>query len=179
MFLSIPWKSGIRVSKVVVGFILRMAFTVSIQMIEPPSFKSSRSTLVTTACLMFIILIERATFSGSSQSTVSGLPVFTPQNPQERVHVFPKIMNVAVPSPQHSPMFGQLPEVQIVFKLYLSTKPRSSVYFFPIGSFTFSHFGLATLDSAPPRVPTGNVLSKTVSIFQYSDYKNKECSFRI
>src|SRR6187402_849411 len=149
-----------------------MAFMVSFQMIEPPSFKSSLSTLVITACLMFIIFMERATFSGSSQSTVSGLPVFTPQKPQERVHTFPKIINVAVPSPQHSPIFGQLPEVQIVFRLYLSTKPRSSVYFFPIGSFTFNHFGLATLDSALPWVPTANVLSKTVSIFQFSGYKD-------
>src|SRR5690606_40368788 len=66
------------------------------------------------------------TFSGSSQSRVSGLPVFTPQNPQERVHTFPRIINVAVPSPQHSPIFGQLPEVQIVCKLYLSTSPLRS-----------------------------------------------------
>jgi hypothetical protein len=113
-----------------------------------------------------MILMERATFSGSSQSTVSGLPVFTPQKPQERVHTFPKIMNVAVPSPQHSPMFGQLPEVQIVFKLYLSTKPRSSVYFCPIGSFTFNHFGF----------PIGKVFSKTVSIYQFSKNKDNECS---
>src|SRR5690606_32566125 len=56
--------------------------------------------------------------------------------------IFPRIINVAVPSPQHSPIFGQLPEVQIVFRLYLSTKPRSSVYFCPVGSFTLSHFGL-------------------------------------
>ena len=118
------------------------------------SFKSSRSTLVITACLIFMILIERATFSGSSQSTVSGLPVFTPQNPQERVQIFPKIINVAVPSPQHSPMFGQLPDAQMVFNLYLSTKLRSSVYFSPMGSFTFNHFGF----------PTGKLLSKTVSI---------------
>jgi hypothetical protein len=63
-------------------------------------------------------------------------------------------------------MFGQLPEVQIVFKLYLSTKPRSSVYFWPIGSFTFNHFGF----------PTGKVFSKTVSIYQFSEHKDKECS---
>src|SRR5690606_26207851 len=138
-------KSGINVSKVVFGFILLTALTVSAQIILPISFRSSLSTLVKTACLIFIILIERATFSGSSQSTVSGLPVFTPQKPHERVQTFPKIINVAVPSPQHSPIFGQLPEVQIVFRLYLSTNPRSSVYFCPIGSFTLSHFGLATV----------------------------------
>src|SRR5574343_655677 len=133
--------SGIRVSKVVFGFILRIAFTVSAQIIEPMSFKSSLSTLVITACLMFISFIERATFSGSSQSTVSGRPVFTPQKPHERVQIFPKIIKVAVPSPQHSPMFGQLPEVQIVFNLYLSTNPLSSVYFLPVGNFTLNHLG--------------------------------------
>src|SRR5690606_17930800 len=106
--------SGINVSMVVPGLILRTALMVSAQIIEPPSFKSSRSTEVRTACLIFINLIERATFSGSSQSTVSGRPVFTPQNPQERVQMFPKIIKVAVPSPQHSPIFGQLPEVQMV-----------------------------------------------------------------
>src|SRR5690606_7431261 len=138
---SIPWKSGIKVSKVVSGFILRTAFTVSAHIILPISLRSSLSTLVKTACFICIIFIERATFSGSSQSTFSGLPVFTPQNPQERVHMFPNIIKVAVPSPQHSPMFGQLPEVQMVFSLYLSTKPLSSVYFFPVGSFTRSHLG--------------------------------------
>src|SRR5690606_37616271 len=113
-------------------------------MMEPISFKSSRSTEVTTACFMFIIFMERATFSGSSQSTVCGLPVFTPQKPQERVQIFPNIINVAVPSPQHSPIFGQLPEVHIVVSWYFSTKPRSSVYFFPVGSLTRSHFGFGS-----------------------------------
>jgi hypothetical protein len=51
-------------------------------------------------------------FSGSSQST--GSSGFTPQNPQERVHTFPNIIKFALP--QHSPIFGQLPEVQMVFK---------------------------------------------------------------
>src|SRR5690606_31539286 len=126
---------------VVPGLILRTAFTVSAHMMEPPSFKSSRSTEVNTACLILINLIDRATFSGSSQSTASGRPVLTPQNPHERVQMFPKIIKVAVPSPQHSPIFRQLPEVQMVFRLYLSTKLLSSVYFFPVGSLTRNHFG--------------------------------------
>ena len=58
--------------------------------------------------------MDRATFSGSSQSTVSGLPVFTPQKPQDLVQMLPRIIKVAVPSLQHSPILGQLPEVQIV-----------------------------------------------------------------
>src|SRR5690554_93484 len=141
IFLFTPWKSGISVSRVVSGFMRRMAFTVSAQMIEPISCKSSRSTEVITACFICIILIERATFSGSSQETCSGRPVLTPQNPQERVQIFPKIIKVAVPSVQHSPIFGQLPEVQMVFKLYLLTRFLKSVYFFPLGNFTRSHFG--------------------------------------
>ena len=90
-----------------------------------------------------MILIDRATFSGSSQSTDSGRPVFTPQKPQERVHMLQRIINVAVPSPQHSPILGQLPDAQIVLRLYLSTSPRSSVYFLPVGNFTRNHLGLA------------------------------------
>src|SRR5690554_3425564 len=150
---------------VVPGLILRTAFTVSAQMMEPPSFKSSRSTEVKTACLMFINLIERATFSGSSHSTVSGLPVFTPQKPHERVQIFPKIINVAVPSPQHSPIFGQLPDVQIVCSLYLSTKLLKAVYFFPVGNFTRNHFGFAV---------TGLFVSKTDSIISLIQSKSKD-----
>jgi hypothetical protein len=36
-----------------------------------------------------------------------GFPVFTLQKPQRRVQVSPRIMKVAVPRSQHSPMFGQ------------------------------------------------------------------------
>src|SRR5690554_4119309 len=122
-----------------------MAFTVSAQRMEPISFRSSLSTEVITACLMFISLMERATFSGSAQSTVCGRPVFTPQKPQERVQIFPKIIKVAVPSPQHSPILGQLPEVQMVFSLYLSTRLLNSVYFLPVGNFTRNHLGFASL----------------------------------
>src|SRR5690625_1260612 len=110
-----------------------MAFTVSAHIMDPISLISSRSTLVITACFIFINLMDRATFSGSSQSKDSGLPVFTPQKPQDRVQILPRIINVAVPSPQHSPMLGQLPEVHMVCRLYLSTRPRNSVYFFPVG----------------------------------------------
>jgi hypothetical protein len=74
IFLSIPWKSGTKVSSD-----HRDSFTIAF------TFRSNDWTtifhhpclLVITACLMFIILIERATFSGSSQSSVSGLPVWT------------------------------------------------------------------------------------------------------
>ena len=111
-------------------------------MILPCSGKSSLSTEVITACFIPIIFIERATFSGSAQSTVSGLPVNTPQNPQDLVQMFPRIINVAVPSVQHSPILGQPPELHIVCNSYLSTKFLNSLYFSPLGSFTLSHLGL-------------------------------------
>ena len=40
---------------------------------------------------------------------------------------------------------SQLPEAQIVLRLYLSTSPLSSVYFLPVGNFTRSHFGFGCL----------------------------------
>ena len=57
---------------------------------------------------------ERATRAGSSGSFHVGLPVLTLQKPQRRVHVSPRIMNVAVPRSQHSPMFGQAASWQTV-----------------------------------------------------------------
>src|SRR5690606_13483838 len=48
-----------------------------------------------------------ARFTGSSASGGLGLPWATSQNGQRRVHRSPRIMNVAVPLPKHSPMFGQ------------------------------------------------------------------------
>ena len=47
-------KSGIKVSKVVAGFKDLIALIVLNQTIEPPSFISSLSTEVTTACFTFI-----------------------------------------------------------------------------------------------------------------------------
>ncbi|MFT6971938.1 MAG: hypothetical protein ACJAXX_002513, partial [Roseivirga sp.] len=38
----------------------------------------------------------------------------TAQKEQLLVHTLPKIIKVAVPAPQHSPMLGQLPLSQIV-----------------------------------------------------------------
>ena len=57
---------------------------------------------------------ERATRSGSSGSLNVGLPVLTLQNPQRRVQVSPRIMNVAVPRSQQSPTFGQAASWQTV-----------------------------------------------------------------
>ena len=88
-----------------------------------------------------MILILFATFSASFQSTGNGLPVLTPQNLHDLVQTLPRIINVAVPSPQHSPIFGQLPDVHMVCKLFSSTSLRSLVYLGPIGNLTLNHLG--------------------------------------
>ena len=49
----------------------------------------------------------RARRNGSPASSVPGQPVFTLQYEHARVHVSPRIMNVAVRRSQQSPMFGQ------------------------------------------------------------------------
>ena len=149
------------------GLSLLILLTVSAQIIDPLSGKSSLSTDVITACLIFIIEIDFATFSGSAQSIVSGLPVFTPQNPHDLVHMFPKIMKVAVPSPQHSPIFGQLPDEHIVFNLYLSTNDLRLEYFFPVGSFTLIQLGFFLNFTA-----FSLLISKTVFVmFEFPDFK--------
>ena len=61
-----------------------------------------------------IFFTDCATRSGSSGSFQVGLPVLTLQKPQRRVHVSPRIMNVAVPRSQHSPTFGHAASWQTV-----------------------------------------------------------------
>src|SRR5690606_19151605 len=86
-----------------------------------------------------------ATRLGSSVSYSGGRPVATAQKVQLRVHTFPRIMNVAVPAPQHSPMLGQLPLSQMVCSLCSSTNLRTLAYSGPTGNFTRSQLGLRGL----------------------------------
>jgi len=53
-------------------------------------------------------------YQAASGSFQVGLPVLTLQKPHLRVHVSPRIMNVAVPRSQHSPTFGQAASWQTV-----------------------------------------------------------------
>ena len=62
---------------------------------------------VTTACARPMRSTASATRAGSSGSSASGWRVSTRQKPHARVQRSPWIMNVAVPSAQHSKMFGQ------------------------------------------------------------------------
>src|SRR6266481_3549000 len=58
-----------------------------------------------------------ATRKGSSSSGgPTGLPEGTAQNPQARVQMSPRIMKVAVPCSQHSPMLGQRALSQTVWR---------------------------------------------------------------
>ena len=87
-----------------------------------------------TACFRPICFTDCATRSGSSGSLKVGLPVLTLQNPHRRVQVSPRIMNVAVPASQHSPMFGHAASSQTVCSPAPSIIDLSSRYFPPPGA---------------------------------------------
>ena len=90
---SPPMSEG-NTSTVVKGFFRRMARIVSANTSDPPSFKSSRATAVTTTCFKFISATESATRSGSANQVRSASPVFTAQKRQARVQTAPRIINV-------------------------------------------------------------------------------------
>src|SRR3954464_2596922 len=85
---------------------------------------------------------ERATRAGSSGSFHVGLPVLTLQNPQRRVHVSPRIMKVAVPRSQQSPMFGQAASLQTVCRPSSAIVFDNSRYVALPGRGTLNHAGL-------------------------------------
>src|SRR5947209_19999301 len=84
----------------------------------------------------------RATRAGSSGSFQVGLPVLTLQNPQRRVQVSPRIMNVAVPRCQHSPMLGHAASWQTVCRFSALIRLCSSRYLGPPGAGTLNQGGL-------------------------------------
>ena len=80
----------------------------------PPSARSSRFTLVITTWRKPSWRTDSATRFGSAQSSGRGRPVAISQKPQERVQISPIIRKVAVPRPQHSPIFGHCASSQTV-----------------------------------------------------------------
>src|SRR5215213_423939 len=112
--LSSPLKSGISDSTIVVGHKSLIALIVLAICSAPPSCRSSLHTDVITTYLKPHSLIALATLSGSSGSRYSGLPLTTEQNLHPLVHASPMIIMVAVPPPQHSPMFGHRASSQTV-----------------------------------------------------------------
>ena len=123
----LPWKSGISTSTVVSGLSRLISRMVRTQCDAPKSGRSSRSTEVTTAWESFIKAMDSATCVGSSASSGKGFPLAVLQNLQHRVQIFPPIMKVAVPFPQHSPILGQRPLLQMVCRQCDSTMRLVSV----------------------------------------------------
>ena len=124
------------------GASLRIERITPTNAVDPRSGRSSRSTLVMTAWRRSISLTFCATRSGSSGSLCVGWPVLTLQKPQRRVQVSPRIMNVAVPDCQHSPMFGQAASSQTVCSDAPSILALSSRYLGDPGALTLNHGGL-------------------------------------
>ena len=117
----------------------------------PRSGRSSRSTDVTTTWRRPIFSAAAATLAGSSRSRSSPtLRERTAQYRQARVHVSPMIWNVAVPRPQHSPMFGQRASSQTVCRLPSRTISDELAEARPGGRCTHRHPGRPVFrDRAP------------------------------
>src|ERR687886_1180353 len=111
---SFPLKSGMSDSTIIFGHRTFMALIVLAMCSAPPSFKSSLQTEVITTYLSPHSLIAWATLSGSPASSETGLPLSTAQNLHPLLHMFPMIIIVAVPLPQHSDILGHLASSQTV-----------------------------------------------------------------
>ena len=93
-----------------------------------------------------------ATLAGSfTSSQPCGLPVFTEQNLQARVHTEPMSISVAVPRPQHSAMFGHLDSAHTVDSWCVFTISMISWYLAPLGRRTRSHWGLGPMSGTALR----------------------------
>ena len=82
-----------------------------------------------------------ATRSGSRKSSAAGRPRLMSQKPQVRVQTSPIIKKVAVPEPQHSPMFGQPASSQTVCSDFCRINCCSRSYVSPDGARTRIHEG--------------------------------------
>ena len=154
-------QSGIRSSTAVPGQWRCTASTHAANPAAPPSGRSSRATAVITACASPMRATASATCSGSMGSGASGRRVSTRQKPQARVQRSPLIMNVAVPSPQHSKMFGQPASSHTVTRSSDRIVRFSSRYSGPMRALTRSHSGLRALISTFVRSSAPGALQRT------------------
>src|SRR5262245_42468103 len=104
---QLPWKSGINTSIVTSGRRARVSAMQAANCVAPWSGRSARVTDVITVWARPSWTTASASRAGSSGSGGPASPCGTAQNVHFRVQTSPRIMNVAVPRPQHSPMFGQ------------------------------------------------------------------------
>ena len=95
-----------------------------------------------TTCLRFIRAMDSATRAGSPRSSSLGRPERTAQKVQERVQTLPRIITVALPRDQHSPMLGHCADWQTVCSLCSSTFFLVSRKSGPLGSLARSQSGL-------------------------------------
>ena len=124
------------------GLSERMARMVLTQCSAPPSLRSSRVTLVRTACFSCMDWMARAMFSGSRGSGCGGVAALpTAQNLQVRVQMLPRSRNVAVPRDQHSCRFGQSAERQTVLRLERFSSCFVDANDAPAVNLIFSHSG--------------------------------------
>ena len=114
-----PLASEISVSTRVAGRRARIASTHAATWAMPPSARSSRATIVSTAWSRPMRSTPRRRAPARRPPGASGLRVSTRQKPHARVQRSPSTMNVAVPSAQHSDRFGQPASSHTV------TRPRS------------------------------------------------------
>src|SRR3954454_6169283 len=90
------------------------------------------------------------------------------QNPHDRVQTSPRIINVAVPAAQHSPMFGHLALWQTVCNFCSLTRFSSLAYPAPLGIFIFSHAGLRPADGDAAGAPAARMLRETDALIRAS-----------
>src|SRR5262249_38558210 len=116
---------------------------------------------------------------GSSGSSALGLPFPTAQKPQWRVQISPRIMNVAVPSPQHSNMFGHRASWQTVcrFRPAIIRLTRSKPLPALIRTFNQSgrapaFFGLA-ISRSPNHPPSNRPFSPRAAFPRHSASENE------
>ncbi len=96
--------------------------------------------------------------AGLVGSTSVGRPVAIWQNPQERVQTSPRIIRVAVPAAQHSPMLGHLADWQTVCRLWLVDHGLHVLVAGPAGQLARSQSGLRRrMKSAWPLSSTRSV----------------------
>ena len=119
----------------------------------PPSARSSRATIVSTAWSRSIRSIASATRAGSSTCGASGWRVSTRQNPHARVQRSPSTMNVAVPSAQHSDRLGQPASSHTVTRPRSRTVCLSAITSGPSCTRGRSHSGLRVLIDSPSVTP--------------------------
>ena len=142
-----PLKSGTSTSIAVFGLRWRTARMVAAQTFAPPSGRSSLATDVSTQCLSPILATASATLGGSAKSSSVGFPVWIAQKVQARVQILPRIIRVAVPRDQHSPILGHWALWQTVCNWLSSTRFLTLAYSGPEGSFARNQFGFPDLEN--------------------------------